>query len=83
MDRQAASKVLGSLLRNARTKKGLTQKEAAEIAGCSHTDYCRYETGRTLPELERIYDLCKALKLNPGKVLLTLAENENRVTSSK
>jgi transcriptional regulator with XRE-family HTH domain len=49
------SKMLGAVLREARLKSGLTQRQAAEVLGISPSTFGSYEHGRksiSLPELE-------------------------------
>lgn len=49
------SKIIGVLLRNARIKAGKSQKDCAEVLGCSPDTISQFEHGRkdvTLPQLE-------------------------------
>lgn len=53
----------GDILRNARIKRNLTQKEVASILRVTRQTYSSYETGRTRPKpetiaiLSNIYDI--------------------------
>jgi len=49
-----------ALIRDARTRAGLTQAELAERAGTSQSAVARYERGRALPTLETLYRLVRA-----------------------
>jgi transcriptional regulator with XRE-family HTH domain len=52
---------LGTALRWLRDRRGLTQAQAAEKAGISKAALSRYEHGRTLPTLETLGRLLRAL----------------------
>lgn len=49
----------GELVREARRRAGLTQRELAERAGTTQSSIARLESGRTSPSLERLEWLLK------------------------
>ena len=55
--------VSGETLREMREKKGLSQKELAEITGLSARTICRYEAGDTQPDQGKMRLLLDALNL--------------------
>ena len=66
---------MGLNLKIARIKKGLNQKELAEIAGVSRHQIVSLENGRSKnPNLETIKKISKALDVSP----LELFFNEDR-----
>lgn len=52
---------VGARIRQARTKRGLSQKELARAAGVSEKTIINYETKRTTPDRDRMYALAAAL----------------------
>lgn len=54
----------GEILRKARIKRHLTQKEVADILHISRQSYSSYETGRTKPSPELIAVLSNVYDLN-------------------
>jgi transcriptional regulator with XRE-family HTH domain len=51
------NKIIGLLVKRARTEAGKSQKESAEFLGCSPSTYSQYERGRrglSLPQLEAL-----------------------------
>lgn len=51
------NKILGILIKRARLKTGKSQRECAELLGCSPSTYSQYERGRrglSLPQLEAL-----------------------------
>lgn len=51
------------MLRQARTGKGLTQHEMAELMGISHPAYNRMESGRQIPTISTLARVAEALGL--------------------
>jgi transcriptional regulator with XRE-family HTH domain len=60
----------GELVREARRRAGLTQRELAERAGTTQSAIARLESGRTSPSLERLEWL---LKLCGFSMIVSLA----------
>ncbi len=57
---------LGAKIRNARIKKGLTQKELAALIGAKHTAISNWENGINKPDADTIELLCTALNVEPN-----------------
>lgn len=45
--------LLGETIRDARIASGLSQQRAADLAGVSNTQWCRYETGISVPPKDK------------------------------
>jgi transcriptional regulator with XRE-family HTH domain len=60
---------IGSVAREARTKAGLTQEQAAERIGVVTEVYGRMERGKILPSLPTLVRLCKALGIDANPLL--------------
>ena len=52
-----------SLVREARRKAGLTQRQLAELAGTSQAAVARYERARAMPDIETLHRLLEACGL--------------------
>lgn len=61
--------VFGAILRQERSKQGLSQERLAELAGCSAVWVSNVETGRYQPTLKRILAFESALKLPGGDLV--------------
>lgn len=62
-------KKLGTNLRKARNRRGLTRAEVAERIDLPEEVYGRMERGFMLPRLERLLVLCETLGETPDKLL--------------
>ncbi len=60
------SKIVGKNLKNARTAKGITQKQLAAELNKGQADYSDYETGKIQLDYEKIVFLCKRLDITPN-----------------
>jgi transcriptional regulator with XRE-family HTH domain len=60
---------LGSNLRAARGKLGLTQEEVAERSGVHATEISRMEAGKRDPQVSTLLKLARALEVPPGRLL--------------
>jgi transcriptional regulator with XRE-family HTH domain len=60
---------LGTNLRDARTKLGLTQEEVANRSGVHATEVSRLESGKRDPQVSTLLRLAKALEVPPGRLL--------------
>jgi transcriptional regulator with XRE-family HTH domain len=66
---------VGSGLRTARLRAGLTWSEVAEAALLSPEAYVRMERGKLLPTVPTLVTLCRALRITDG----WLRPNSSRV----
>jgi len=60
---------LGSNLRDARKRLGLTQEEVAERSGVHPTEVSRIEAGKRDPRTSTLLRLARALEVRPGELL--------------
>lgn len=54
---------IGEFLRKAREKKGLSQRELAELVGVSHVSIYNYEQGNHTPRITHLKWLAQALDI--------------------
>ena len=66
---------IGKLIRDARKKKGLTQKELGERLGISDVSVAQWENGLRNPRLETRQKLAKALDMD---VTALMSDNEKQ-----
>lgn len=57
-------KTIGERIKFFRECLGLSQPELAKEAYCTTSAICQYENGARLPDLQRFYFICKALKID-------------------
>jgi XRE family transcriptional regulator, regulator of sulfur utilization len=60
---------VGIVIRTARGRQGLTQREWAERAGLSRTNVCRVERGEVNLTLHTLEALARAVRLTPAELL--------------
>jgi transcriptional regulator with XRE-family HTH domain len=60
---------LGSNLRDARKRLGLTQEQVAERSGVHPTEVSRIEAGKRDPRVSTLLRLARALEVRPGELL--------------
>ena len=60
---------LGTNLREARQRSGLTQERVAERSGVHATEVSRIETGKRDPQVSTLERLAKAVGVRPGQLL--------------
>lgn len=58
-------------LRTARITAGLTQRQVADAMGITNSTYCGYETGKREPDVAKIKQLSKILKVPADELLDT------------
>lgn len=66
-------------IKNARTKKNMTQLELADIVGVSYQAVSNWERGNSMPDIGKISDIAKALDMNVTELL----GNDNGTTAVK
>jgi transcriptional regulator with XRE-family HTH domain len=60
---------LGTNLREARERLGLTQEQVAERSGVHATEVSRIEGGKRDPQVSTLLRLAKAVEVPPGRLL--------------
>lgn len=60
---------LGTNLREARERLGLTQEQVAERSGVHATEVSRIEGGKRDPQVSTLLRLAKAVGVSPGRLL--------------
>lgn len=60
---------LGTNLREARERLGLTQEQVAERSGVHATEVSRIEGGKRDPQVSTVIRLAEALEVEPGELL--------------
>ncbi len=60
---------IGTIIRNHRIAKGLTQEELGSKVFVSKQAVSKWETGKTLPDIEMIRKLCEILEINKDEIL--------------
>lgn len=60
---------LGTNLRAAREKLGLTQEQVAQRSGVHSTEVSRIEGGKRDPKVSTVERLAKAVEVKPGRLL--------------
>lgn len=63
------TKKLGSSIRHARMRKGLSQEQVAKRIDMSSEAYGRMERGAYMPKLDRVMDICRVLGESPDRLL--------------
>ena len=76
----------GQIIKNARIKKGLTQKQLAEAIFVTDKAVCKWETGHGCPDITFLFQLSKVLEIDIQSILRgelvrnkTSAGNMNRI----
>lgn len=60
---------LGTKLREARERSGLTQEQVAQRSGVHATEVSRIEAGKRDPRVTTLRRLAKAVEVKPGQLL--------------
>jgi transcriptional regulator with XRE-family HTH domain len=68
-EERALARRIGSRLKAARQREGLTQKEAGRLVGVATEVFGRFERGRILPSTPMLVGMCLALKVSPDDLL--------------
>ncbi len=66
---KARRKLLGTNIRKARIRMGLTQEQIAELLEMSPEVYGRMERGHIFPRVERLIDICEKLGVSADRLL--------------
>lgn len=56
-------------IQQTRKEKGMTQKELADILGISDKTISKWETGKSMPDMDFFMPLCNALEININELL--------------
>ena len=73
--------MIGTLLKEALTKKGLSTRQASEMTGIGHSTIARIIRGEWI-DLETLVKLCDWLEISPATALNTLGNGKDVVVSS-
>lgn len=60
---------IGTIIRNHRIAQGLTQEELGRKVFVSKQAVSKWETGKTLPDIEMVRKLCEILHINKDEIL--------------
>ncbi|HWM63446.1 MAG TPA: helix-turn-helix transcriptional regulator [Solirubrobacterales bacterium] len=60
---------LGTNLREARERLGLTQEQVGQRSGVHSTEVSRIEAGKRDPQVSTVERLAKAVEVKPGQLL--------------
>ena len=69
--------IIGSRLKQARQRAGLTQQDLAEEAGLSVAFISRVERGSSHINLKRLSEFCKILGVSEGSILNGVSDSSN------
>lgn len=69
-------KTPGEVLRKLRTDRGLTQKAVAEALNINRSTYSFHESGKTLPDFQRVLALAKIFEVPMGQMVEMLSNPE-------
>ncbi len=62
----------GKNLKEIRKANHLTQAQVAELLHCSINKYASWEQGRTEPDIESLWELCKIFNVNYNDLLIPI-----------
>jgi Predicted transcriptional regulators len=65
---------IGSRIKECRKNSGLTQSQLGEVVGVSGTAIMRYETDQREPKTQMIFDIARALDVDPAYLLCVTEE---------
>lgn len=63
------SKIIGNVIRQKRTQKGMTQEMLSGFAGIAHTHLTMIENGTQKPNFETIWRIAIALGMRPSELV--------------
>lgn len=73
----------GARLKEARTKKGLSQRELARASGYDQVSLSRVENGDIIPRVDTVVKIAKVLDLDAAGMYALLAEVEGAVSEAQ
>ena len=73
---QFSNQIIGSVIKELRIKKGMTQELLSGFAGIARSHLSMIESGSKQPNFETIWKIAIALDMNPSELVL---EFEKRV----
>mgnify|MGYP000007091308 FL=1 len=73
------AKILGAAVKDARSKRHLTQAECAELLEVSLSFQKDIERGRFSPSLENFYHICRTLNISADSCIFPYVNTENPV----
>ena len=76
-------KKIGSLLRELRKEKGLTQEQLAEHFGVSNTPVSRWENGSNMPDLSLLVEIADYYDVEIREILDGERKSENMMKEEK
>ena len=74
--------ITGSMIREIREKKGLTQARLAESLNISDKTVSKWETGRGYPDISLLEPLCKALSISIGELIAGKAVSNSNISAN-
>ena len=63
------SEIIGSVLKELRNNKGLTQEQLSGLATLDRTHYSKLERGLRSPTIETLFKIAQALDMKPHKII--------------
>lgn len=73
---------IGERIKLLRETKNISQRELADMIHISPSFLCRIENGSSMPNLDCVRDIAKALKYTPQDILCDMFEYPEEVTIS-
>lgn len=70
------AKIIGTVLRELRKNKGLTQEQLSGLAVLDRTHYSKLERGLRSPTIETLFKIAQALEIKPHEIIAIL---ENKI----
>lgn len=63
------AEIIGSVLKELRKNKGLTQEQLSGLAILDRTHYSKLERGLRSPTIETLFKIAQALDMKPHKII--------------
>ena len=71
------AKIIGSILRELRNNKGLSQEQLSGLAVLDRTHYSKLERGLRSPTIETLFKIAQALDMKPYQIIKIIEEKIN------